>query len=100
MMSVVDLLNVSRFIQGYVAAAAQKGIMLSLGGDFHEYVSITRATPTKGPTYPNFRPDRSPIGPSEGFWMVGVDRNNEVAVLQAVRLYDLSRSNFAEHLNP
>ncbi|MGY2811987.1 hypothetical protein [Bradyrhizobium sp. USDA 4506] len=98
MMSVVDLLNVSRFTQGYVAAAAQKGIMLSLGGDFHEYVSITRATPTKGPTYPNFRPDRSPIGPGEGFWMVGVDRNNEVAVLQAVRLYDLSRSNFAEHL--
>ncbi|WP_229157484.1 hypothetical protein [Bradyrhizobium brasilense] len=30
--------------------------------------------------------------------MVGVDRNNEVTVLQAVRLYDLSRSNFAEHL--
>lgn len=30
--------------------------------------------------------------------MMGVDKHNEAAVLQAVRLYDLSRSNFAEHL--
>ncbi|MGF6313163.1 hypothetical protein ABIB82_007194 [Bradyrhizobium sp. i1.8.4] len=98
MMGVADLLHVSRFIHSYDAAAAQKGIKLSLGVDFHEYISITLSTPTKGPTYPNFRPDRSPIKPGEGFWMVGVDKNNEVAVLQAVRLYDLSRTNFAEHL--
>ncbi|MHC6157491.1 hypothetical protein ACVSQB_37705 [Bradyrhizobium elkanii] len=98
MTSVADLLHVSRFIQSYDAAAIQKGIKLSFGDDFHEYISITRSTPTKGPTYPNFRPDRSPIRPGEGFWMVGVDKNNEVAVLQAVRLYDLSCSNFAEHL--
>ncbi|NYG45309.1 hypothetical protein GGD67_002767 [Bradyrhizobium sp. IAR9] len=98
MMNVADLLDVSRFIRSYDAAAAQKGIRLSLGADFHEYISITQATPTKGPTYPNFRPDRSPIRSDEGFWMAGVDKNNKVAVLQAVRLYDLSRSNFAEHL--
>lgn len=30
--------------------------------------------------------------------MIGVDRNNEVALVEAARLYDLSRSNFAEHL--
>ncbi|TKV80119.1 hypothetical protein FDV58_17880 [Bradyrhizobium elkanii] len=98
MTSVADLLHVLRFLHGYDALAGQKGIKLSLGTDFHEYVSITRATATKGPTYPNFRPDRSPIRSGEGFWMAGVDKNNEVAVLQAVRLYDLSRSNFAEHL--
>ncbi|MGY3487882.1 hypothetical protein ACVW1C_005765 [Bradyrhizobium sp. USDA 4011] len=98
MTSVVELLHVSRFIHSYDAAAAKRGIKLSLGVDFHEYVSITRSTETKGPTYPNFRPDRSPIRPGEGFWMVGADKNDEVAVLQAVRLYDLSRSNLAEHL--
>lgn len=98
MNSVVNPLHVSRFLQIYDTAAVEKGIKISIGFDFHEYVSIARATPTKGPTYPNFRPDRSPIKSGEGFWIVGIDRNDEVALLEAARLYGLSRSNFAEHL--
>ncbi|MHC4049459.1 hypothetical protein [Bradyrhizobium sp. 25ACV] len=98
MTSVVNPLQVSRFLQEHDDAAAQKGIKLSIGFDFHKYVSITRATPTKGRTYPNFRPDRSSIKPGEGFWIMGIDKNEEVALLEAVRLYDLSQSNFAEHL--
>lgn len=98
MKSIVDPLRVSRFLQVYDAAAAQKGIQISIGFDFDKYISITRATPTKGPTYPNFRPDRSPIRSGEGFWILGVDKNNDVALLEAARLYDLSHSNFAEHL--
>lgn len=95
---VVNPLHISRFLQVYDDDAAKKGIKLSIGFDFHKYVSITRATPTKRLTYPNFRPDRSPIKSGDGFWMIGVDNNCEVVVLQAIRLYDLSRSNFAEHL--
>lgn len=98
MKSLVNPLHISRFLQVYDAAAAQKGIKLSIGFDFHKYVSIARATRTKGSTYPNFRPDRSPIRSGDGFWMIGIDENNDVAVLQAVRLYDLSGTNFAEHL--
>ncbi|MFK4719275.1 hypothetical protein ABIE89_000375 [Bradyrhizobium niftali] len=91
-------LQISRFLRLYDDDAAQKGIRLLIGFDFREYVSITQATPTKMKTYPVFRPDRSPIQPRHGFWMAGFDRNSQVAVLQAVRLYDLSGSNFAEHL--
>lgn len=98
MTGVVDPFRVSRVFQVQDSAAAQKGIRILLGFDFHQYVSITRLTPTKGPTFPNFRPDRSPIRPSEGYWIVGVDKNNAVALLNAVRLYDLSNSNLAEHL--
>lgn len=98
MTRLVNPLDVSRFLRVYDEAAAQKGIKLSVGFDFHEYVSITRATPTKGPTYPNFRPDCSPIKPGEGYWIVGVDQNGEVALLSAARLYDLPNSDFAEHL--
>ncbi|WGS19248.1 MULTISPECIES: hypothetical protein [unclassified Bradyrhizobium] len=98
MKNVVNPLHVSRLLQVYDAAAAQKEIKLSIGFDFEEYVSITRATPTKRLTYPNFRPDRSPIKPGEGYWIMGVDKKDEVTVLQAARLYDLSQSNFAEHL--
>ncbi|WP_407151156.1 hypothetical protein [Bradyrhizobium sp. ORS 86] len=98
MKSMVNPLNVSRFLHIYDAAAAQKGIKLSIGFDFNEYVSITRALPTKKQTYPNFRPDRSPIKSGEGYWMIGIDSNSEVVLVEAARLYDLSHSNFAEHL--
>lgn len=98
MTSIVNQLQVSRFLQVYDAAAAQKGIRLSIGFDFHQYVSITRALPTKKPTYPIFRPDRSPIKSGEGYWMIGFDKNNEAVLVEAARLYDLSSTNFAEHL--
>ncbi|MET4236371.1 hypothetical protein ABIA85_009686 [Bradyrhizobium sp. LA6.10] len=98
MARLVNQLQVSRFLQVYDNAAARRGIKLSIGFDFREYVSITRVTPTKGRTYPNFRPDRSPIRSGEGYWIIGFDNNKEVALTDAARLYDLSRSNLAEHL--
>lgn len=94
----VDLLHVARFIRNYNVDASQRGIKLSLGVDFREYISISQSTPTKRRTSPIFRPDRSPIASEEGFWVVGRDNGNEVVVLEAVRLYDLSSSSFAEHL--
>ncbi|MCK1598838.1 hypothetical protein [Bradyrhizobium sp. 164] len=90
--------HVSRCIPIYDTIAAQKDINLLLGFDFHEYVSITEGIPGKGRTFPNFRPDRSTIRPGEGFWVVGLDRNNDVMLTNATRMYDLSHSNFAEHL--
>lgn len=98
MTKMVDPLQVSRFLRVYDDAAVEKGIKLSIGFDFQEYVSITRGLPAKRPTYPNFRPDRSPIKAGEGYWMIGVDKANDVALVEAARLYDLSQSNFAEHL--
>lgn len=97
-MTVIDLLQVSRFLQAYDDAATQRGISLAIGFDFAKYVSITAATPTKRPTYPNFRPDRSPIKLGDGYWIIGVDKDNAIALSDAARLYDLPHSNFAEHL--
>ncbi|MCA1518412.1 hypothetical protein I6F14_10480 [Bradyrhizobium sp. IC3069] len=96
--SVVNPLQLSRFIRVYDDAAANKGIRLSIGFDFHDYVSITRSLPTKTPTYPIFRPDRSPIEKGKGYWLIGLDKHNEVALAEAARLYDLSHTNFAELL--
>lgn len=98
MRGAVNPSQVTRLLEVHDDGAARKGIKLFIGFDFQEYVSITRATPTKGPTYPTFRPDRSPIRPGEGYWIIGVDKNNDVAALEAARLYDLSQSNFADHL--
>lgn len=98
MASLAEWSQVSRFVQLYDDAAAQNGIKLLLGFDFHEYISITQVIPTKGPTFPNFRPDRSPIRSGEGYWIIGIDKNSEIALSDAARLYDLSHSSFSEHL--
>ncbi|MCP3441084.1 hypothetical protein [Bradyrhizobium sp. CCGUVB14] len=95
MTSIVNHLEVSRFLRLYDELATQTGIALSIGFDFHEYCSITGTTPTKPPTSRPFRP---PVNSGDGFWMMGVDKDNIVAVLQAVRLFDISRGNFADVL--
>ncbi|WOH57624.1 hypothetical protein [Bradyrhizobium sp. BWC-3-1] len=98
MRSATNPIDVSHFLHLYDGPASEKNIKLSIGFDFNEYVMITRALPGKGPTYPIFRPDRSPIGLGQGYWIIGVDQNNAVALVEAARLYDLSHSNLAEHL--
>ncbi|WP_128917198.1 hypothetical protein [Bradyrhizobium nanningense] len=98
MKNVVNALQVSRFIAAYDQAADQKGIKISVGFDFEEYVSITSVLPTKGRTYPNFRPDRSPIVPGYGYWIIGVNKDDDVVLTEAARLYDLSESSFSHHL--
>ncbi|MET4222183.1 hypothetical protein ABIB00_007419 [Bradyrhizobium sp. LB14.3] len=97
MSSAVDLLKAAHFLRMYGDAAAEKGIRLSMGFDFDQYVSIARATPTKGPTQPVFRPDRSPINLYEGYWIIGCDENNEVVYLEAARLFNLQHSNLGDH---
>ncbi|MET4519954.1 hypothetical protein [Bradyrhizobium sp. I1.7.5] len=98
MKTLANPLRASRCLQLYDDAALQKGVKISIGYDFEEYVSITRGTPTKEPTFPTFRPDLSPIKSGEGYWIKGVDKNNDTAFLAAARLYNLSGSNFAEHV--
>lgn len=98
MTSVVNHLQFSRFLQLYDVVAAKAGIKLLIGFDFRDYVSIMRAIPTKSPIQPTFRPDRSAIKSGEGYWIIGLDKKKEIMLSDAARLYDLSESNFAEHL--
>lgn len=98
MTGAVNMLRVARSLQVYDDVAEKKNIRLLIGFDFREYVSITRATATKGPTFPNFQPDRSPIKSGEGYWIIGLDEHSDVVGLEAARLYELSHTNFAEHL--
>ncbi|MDF0581964.1 hypothetical protein [Bradyrhizobium yuanmingense] len=99
MKGLINPLQVSRFLRKYDDAAVQKGLKLSIGFDFREYLSITRVTPTKEPTTRFFQTDRSPISLGDGFWTLGVDKNENVALLQAVRIYELSGSSLADHID-
>jgi len=90
-------LRVSRTLQIHNNVLAENGIKLQIGFDFNEFARVACTTPTKEPIEPNFRPDLSPIKPGEGYWIMGTDKENGVAILAAQRLYDLSGSNLAEH---
>ena len=94
----IDVLNASRYLQMFDIAACRAGLHISMGDDFSEYVEITKRIDGKTPTYPNFHPAHSRIGPGEGFWLIGEDDDRSIAHVQAVRLYDLDGTNLAEHL--
>ncbi|WEX79306.1 hypothetical protein PYH37_006167 (plasmid) [Sinorhizobium numidicum] len=69
-----------------------------MGEDFEEYISITSRIGGKSPTFPNFRPDCSQLESGRAFWVIGEDAFGKVAHVQALRVYDLTTTDLAEHL--
>lgn len=62
---------------------SQFGLHLTMGDDFYEYVMITDGLPGKSPTYPDFCPDCSDLLPGKAFWIMGSDRSDRIAHVQA-----------------
>ncbi|WP_202296135.1 MULTISPECIES: hypothetical protein [unclassified Mesorhizobium] len=91
-------LDVSKYICHFDSIARSNGIQFKMGDDFNHYIQITENTTGKPPTYPNFRPNFSELEAGRAFWIIGEDQSGKVAHLQAVRLYDLTSNNLAEHL--
>lgn len=94
----VTTLDISKFICAAYELARKSGLHITMGDDFEEYVRITDRLPGKSPTYPHFRPDCSDLLPGKAFWIIGRDREDRVAHVQAMRLYDLSTTSLDEHL--
>ncbi|ESX81733.1 hypothetical protein [Mesorhizobium sp. LSHC412B00] len=94
----VTTLEVSKFICAADKLARKSGLHITMGDDFEEYVRITGKLPRKSPTDPNFRPDCSDLLPGKAFWIMGRDREDRIAHVQAMRLYDLSNTSLDEHL--
>ncbi|RWC00141.1 MAG: hypothetical protein EOQ86_14120 [Mesorhizobium sp.] len=90
--------DVSNFICAAYKLARKSGLHITTGDDFEEYVGITGKLPGKTPTDPNFRPDCSDLLPGKAFWIIGRDRQDRIAHVQAMRLYDLSNTSLDEHL--
>lgn len=74
--------------------AYAKGIQITLQNDFH-YLKEIGETLDKMPLTPNFDPTKSNIGPTNGFWMKGVDIAGDVVFTQAARMYDCSNTTLA-----
>lgn len=84
----------ARRIETFDEAAFAAGIQITLHNDFNELKRIG-SNLDKLPLTPNFDPDKSNIGPSNGFWMKGVDVTGDVVLTQAARLYDCRNTTVA-----
>lgn len=71
----VDPLHVP-LLQVYDHAAAARR---KTGSDFHKSVAIALTRSTKAPTSPTLKLDLSQTKSRDRFWMIGLDKNNEVA---------------------
>ncbi|MER9462851.1 hypothetical protein [Mesorhizobium sp. M0586] len=98
MQDMVTSSDVSKFICTAHVLARKSGLHITMGDDFEKYIGITGKLPGKSPTYPHFRPDCSDLLPEKAFWIIGRDRDDRVAHVQAMRLYDLSNTSLEEHL--
>lgn len=74
-------------ITGLDEEAFAHGIQITLENDFHE-MKKTGESLDKLPLTPNFDPQKTDIGPGNGFWMKGVDMTGDVVLTQAARMYD------------
>lgn len=89
------IMNVSRIMRELEDA----GIRIMIGDDFSEY-RVYRASQTdRTPIYPMFDVASSYVDETNGFWICGFDRSDELVHTQAVRLLDLAGVSLGHHLN-
>lgn len=81
-------------IEAFDEVAYAAGIQITLQNDFTELKRVG-GNLDKLPLTPNFDPDKSDIGPCNGFWMKGVDVTGTVILTQAARLYDCRNTTVA-----
>ncbi|MER9371965.1 hypothetical protein [Mesorhizobium sp. M0491] len=98
MLNNVNTLTTSKFICATHDSILKFGLYLTMGDDFDEYIMITDRLPGKSPTYPHFRPGCSDLSPANAFWVIGRDRADRIAHVQAMRLYNLRTKSLHDHL--
>lgn len=76
-------------------AAAARGKTRS---DFDKSIAIALTRSTKAPTSPTLELDRSPTKSRDRFWMIGLDKNHEVAFYRLFEGMSFSRQYSTDHL--
>ncbi len=75
------------------------GMRVLVGDDFSEYRVYRNSQTDRSRIYPMFDAASSYIDESNGFWICGFNRADELIHTQAVRLLDLTGVTLAHHLN-
>ncbi|MDD9877418.1 MAG: hypothetical protein OXR84_08260 [Magnetovibrio sp.] len=97
--SVVNHLDLARYVSEIDALARQHGMSLELCKDFREFLDIRNADRERPPVSPIFDPSFTDIGPGNGFWIKGTDEDGEIVHLQAARRNEIRGISLAEHLH-
>jgi len=79
------------------AEVAECGVSLKLHTDFNRFRDVVAGIPDRGEITSLFNPDKSNIGPDNGFWIEGTDAEGQVVHVQAVRVDDLGAQSIASH---
>jgi hypothetical protein len=79
--------------------AAKRGVRLYPQTDFRALKAVVEARRNLGTVLmPHVDPTYSTIGEENGFWILGIDEQGNVATTQAARYYDFSGSSLAQEL--
>lgn len=92
-----EILKTFKSISNNIEMLSEKGMEISVSTDFNAFVSRVRECRDKQVT-PMFDPAVTEIGPSNGFWIEGRNRNKEIVHLQAARFDILSNRSLADFL--
>lgn len=77
----------------------QEGMRIEIGDDFKRYFAYRNSQVDRKGIYPAFDVSQSYIDSSNGFWVCGFDRDDELIHTHAVRLLGLTGISLADHLN-
>lgn len=87
-----------KYIMAIDDLARKQGVHIEVCTDFEEFQKLRHAQSDRPPLGPAFDAGCSYIGPSNGFWVKGLDANGQIVHTQAMRLLDLSNATLADHL--
>lgn len=88
-------------VSSLVNSIARVGMRVEVGSDFSEYGRLRAGQVSEGrlAPYPMFDSAVSYVDDTNGFWIAGYSKDNELVHTQAVRLFELSSTTLAKHLS-
>jgi hypothetical protein len=98
-MSVRSIVDMADNISGIIRGLEVLGMRVEVGDDFSVYRSYRSFCTGRSELSPVFDTTRSFIDESNGFWICGFDRDDELVHTQAARLLDLPGISLGKHLD-
>ena len=93
-----DLFITITKIANLVGELEKSGISVEIGDDFAVFRRIRNLQKERADIYPVFDIASSYVDASNGFWICGFNKENEVIHTQAIRLLDLGEDTLSQHL--
>jgi hypothetical protein len=92
-----QLKHISQTLLSLNASIAECGMTLKLHTDFDLFREVATSMPERGSVTTLFNPMEVAIGPENGFWIEGTDKEGKTVHVQAMRMDDLASNSLAEH---